>query len=369
MPPVRLPDADAVGFEFGALDILDAAADGILSVDGAGHIRFANASASALLGLRAGDLVGQPVYAYIQPADGMCGGNLPARGEQLCWREDGTNFAIEYEVRPIEVKGRAAASVVTFRDITERRAADRQKDELISIASHELRSPLTSIRGALGLLASGDVVKLGGTGQRLVDIAVTSTDRLIRLVTDVLDLERLDSGQISMHATTFDAAHLMRQAVDAVGLLAQAGSVTIEVGHSTAQVWCDLDRLTQVLVNLLANAIKFSSPGSTVWVEAEASDLEIVFSVRDQGTGIPAEKLEIMFDRFVQVHEPGTHGSGGTGLGLAISRTIVTRHGGQIWAESVLGAGTTMYVALPCGAVTSPIADEAADEGALDAAA
>jgi len=123
--------------------------------------------------------------------------------------------------------------------------------------------------------------------------------------------------------------------------------VRLDVGWSTAPVWGDRDRILQVLINLVSNAIRFSPGGATVWLEAEADASETIFSVRDQGVGIPADKLEVMFDKFVQVHEPGAQRQAGSGLGLAISRSIVTRHGGQIWAESALGAGTTLYVALP----------------------
>ena len=342
--------------------ILNAAADGILAVDPAGHIRFVNPAASALLGVPADDLVGEPLRAYIQAE-----GNGPhGQGEQLCWRADGASLAIEYEVRPVEATG---GPVLTFRDISQRRAADRVKDELIAIASHELRSPLTSIRGSLGLLASGNMVQTDATGQRLLDIAVENTERLIRLVNDVLDLERLESGHIRMSYVACDGNDLLIEAANAVRALAHEKQIALHVGGGAAHIWGDRDRLLQVLVNLLANAIKFSPAGSTVWLEAEASNGEVVVSVRDHGAGIAPEKLEVMFDRFVQVHEPGAQRQAGSGLGLAISRGIVIRHGGQIWAESALGAGTTLYVALPAEpAIPSPRAS-VHDDGAFDAAA
>jgi PAS domain S-box-containing protein len=337
------PTQDALSAEA----ILAAAADGILAVDPTGHVTFANSVASALLGVEADELVGQPLRAYLQPSDGTFDGALPAHAEQVCWREDGTRLTIEFDVRVIENEDGPRGSVVTFRDITQRRAAEHARDELIATVSHELRSPLTSIRGSLGLLAAGSVVPLNPQSQRMLHIAVDNTDRLIRLVGDILDLERLDAGHLRMKRVTSTARELMAQAADALGGLAESRGVTLDVGSSTATVWGDRDRIVQVLINLLSNAIKFAPAGSTVWLEAEADANETIFSVRDQGMGIAADKLEVMFDKFVQVHEAGAQRQAGSGLGLAISRSIVTRHGGQIWAESALGAGTTLYVALP----------------------
>jgi PAS domain S-box-containing protein len=327
--------------------ILAAAADGILAVDATGHITFANPVASALLGVGIDELVGQPLRAYFQPTDGSFDGDLPAHAEQVCWREDGTRLTIEFDVRPLADQRQTPGSVVTFRDITQRRAAEHVKDELIATVTHELRSPLTSMRGSLGLLAAGSVVELNGPSQRMLDIAVENTDRLIRLVGDILDLERLDAGHAPLQRVTSEAHDLMAQTADAVRGLFELKGVTLDVGSSTATVWSDRDRILQVLINLVSNAIKFSPPGSTVWLEAETGANETIFSVRDQGIGIAADKLEVMFDKFVQVHEPGVKRQTGSGLGLAISRSIVMRHGGQIWAESALGAGTTLYVALP----------------------
>jgi signal transduction histidine kinase len=291
-------------------------------------------------------MLGQPIRTYLPFFEPVA----PAP-DPTCWREDGTSFSIEYETAPVIEAGRAVGTIVTFRDVTLRRASEQLKDEVISAVSHELRTPLTSIRSTLGLLAGGVVGNLPEKGRRLLDIAVNNTDRLIRLVNDTLDLERIESGQSDFTPVPCDAGELAVQAADGVRSLAELAGVHLEVLPMDARVWGDPDRLIQVLTNLLSNAIKFSpAEGGTVWLDAEESASELVFRVRDEGRGIPPEKLDVIFERFAQVDKSDARDKGGTGLGLAISRAIVNQHGGQIWAESTPGAGTTLCVALPCDA-------------------
>jgi len=343
--------------------ILNAAQHGIICLDVEGRIKLANPAAARLLGCSVVDeLLGQPIRTYIQfsgvptepneldetPGLILAGMLLLPRGEQLCWSEDGVSFPIEYESGPLVNEDGVSGAVVTLRDIGQQRAAERLKDEQISLVSHELRTPLTSMRSALGLLVDGQVGRLPEKGQRLLEIALRNTERLIRLINDILDVEHLDSGHMQMNRVSCGAGELMTEAVDGVRLLAEQAGVVLEVVPSTARVWGDRDRLVQVMTNLLANAIKFSPPtGGTVWIDAALAEHELVFRVRDEGCGIRPDKLETIFDRFVQVGDGDAYRKGGTGLGLAICRGIVKQHGGYIWAESTVGAGTTLCVALP----------------------
>jgi len=224
----------------------------------------------------------------------------------------------------------------------------------------------------LGLLVGGQVGQLTEKGKRLLEIGVRNTDRLIRLVNDILDLERLDSGQTPMTNLLCDAGELMAEAVDGLRAMAEQVGVVLNVIPSDAQVWGDPDRLLQVMTNLLANAIKFSPPsGGTVWIDAAQAERELVFRVRDEGCGIRPDKLESIFDRFVQVGDGDAYRKGGTGLGLAICRGIVKQHGGHIWAESTVGAGTTLLVALPNNepAISRLCSRHAEANGAADDAA
>ena len=241
-------------------------------------------------------------------------------------------------------------------DLRQRNEMDSVKDEFISTVSHELRTPLTSIRGALGLLSAGLMGKVDDKAANLLRIASTNTDRLVRLINDILDLERMSSGAAPLQPRQCSMRDLVLQAVDTMGAMAQAAQVQLqmvpELGDPPALCEADPDRIQQVLTNLFSNAIKFSPAGAMVRVRLETNPGELLIRVEDRGRGVPAAKLESIFDRFQQVDPSDSRQKGGTGLGLAICRSIVHQHGGQIWAErnDAAGhgtAGTTFLVRLP----------------------
>ncbi len=257
-------------------------------------------------------------------------------------------------------------------DITEQRALERMKDEFISVVSHELRTPMTSIYGSLELLASGLIDVQPEKKRRLIEIAAVNTKRLVRLVNDILDLERLQSGQLKLSKHRVSAADLMLLACEQMQVIAKEAGVSLCVSPQPLEFEADSDRILQILTNLLSNAIKFSPAGSAVLLTVEMGNAEremqgeekssegtapasvrptILFKVKDQGRGIPADKLESIFERFQQVDASDSRKKGGTGLGLAICRNIVEQHGGGLWVESVLGEGSTFYLSLPVGAV------------------
>ena len=239
-------------------------------------------------------------------------------------------------------------------DITEHHAVEQMKDEFISVVSHELRTPLTAVHGALCLLVKGAVKPESVQGQRIVQIAAESTDRLVRLVNDILELERLQSGKIELVKQKINAKELIRQSIDQVQIMATQAGVNLRLQKADVFFEGDGHRLIQVLTNLLTNAIKFSDPGSCVCLCAkikEPNNLEphnhILFVVQDKGRGIPTEQLESIFERFHQVDASDSRKKGGTGLGLAICRNIVEQHGGRIWVESIVGEGSTFYFTIP----------------------
>ncbi|HEY9660154.1 MAG TPA: PAS domain S-box protein, partial [Allocoleopsis sp.] len=238
--------------------------------------------------------------------------------------------------------------VTQIQDISDRYAVDRIKDEFISIVSHELRTPLTAIRGSLGILESGVFQGKPDNIQRMLQIALNNSERLVRLVNDILDLERLESGKVQMVMQSCAVDELMQQAVEAVQPIATQSEVRIVYTSIMASVWAAPDAIIQTLTNLLSNAIKFSSAGSLVWLTATVMQEDrILFSIQDQGRGIPPDKLETIFGRFQQVDVSDSRQKGGTGLGLAICKSIVQQHQGHIWAESTLGHGSTFYFTLP----------------------
>ncbi|MEM9511767.1 MAG: ATP-binding protein [Cyanobacteria bacterium P01_E01_bin.48] len=221
------------------------------------------------------------------------------------------------------------------------------KNEFVSVVSHELRTPLTSVHGSLKLLATGRLGDLNPQGQHLLDIAVSNTERLTRLIDDVLDLERIESGRMPTHMRSCDAADTIAQAADAIQAAARERDITLSLTLNAACMYADPDQILQTLTNLIGNAIKFSPRGSTVWVDASKREDDILFRVRDRGRGIPADKLESIFGRFQQVDASDSRAKGGTGLGLAICRQIVERHRGRIWVESELGRGSTFSFTIP----------------------
>ena len=239
------------------------------------------------------------------------------------------------------------------RELTQRSALDSLKDEFVSTVSHELRTPLTSIRGALGLLSSGVLGTVDAKAQHLLKIALANTERLIRLINDVLDLERMNSGRSVLQVRRCSLPELINQATDTMGSMADAAEIQLMISAKASAVLPsvffdgDSDRILQVLTNLLSNAIKFSPPKSTVTIDIETPPEALIFRIADQGRGIPEDQLETIFERFKQVEYSDARHRGGTGLGLAICRSIVQQHGGTIWAQRNPTSGVSMCVRLP----------------------
>ncbi|MEA2151452.1 MAG: hypothetical protein QOD69_3282 [Solirubrobacteraceae bacterium] len=340
--------------------ILDSAGEGIIGIDAAGAVTFANPAAARMTQYAFEEMVGQGLHGLVHhtkvdgtpyPAEecpmvaALAGGASRRSAEDVIWRRDGTCFPVEYTSTPI-VDG-AGGAVVVFRDVTERREIERVKDELTSVVSHELRTPLTAIRASLGLLESGVLGPLSAKGQRMIQIAVQNTDRLVRLIDDILDIERIDAGTIHLRPAPCDAAQLIRCATEGLSAVAVDAGVTLTVDAEPTPFVADPDRLMQTLTNLIGNAVRFSPAGSTVRVTAERRNGAIRFSVSDRGRGIPADKLETIFERFQQVDGSDSREKGGTGLGLAICRSIVEHHGGRIWVQSAPGEGSTFSFVVP----------------------
>ncbi len=236
------------------------------------------------------------------------------------------------------------------RQLRERSALDALKDEFISTVSHELRTPLTSIRGSLGLLSSGVLGAVDPKARNLLRIAVSNTDRLIRLINDILDLERMQSGRAPLELRRCSLQELAEIAIESMVPVADTAEIQLRLHTGSAEglfLDGDPDRIVQVLTNLLSNAIKFSPAQSVVHVHAEATIDSILLRVVDQGRGIPSDKLDAIFDRFLQIEHGDARQKGGSGLGLAICRTIIHQHSGSIWAQQNAGAGSSFHILLP----------------------
>lgn len=333
---------------------------GIFRTDAWKKCIYTNPRYQAICGCTFKEALGDGWKQFVSPDDlklflpqwsKVAAGNQEFSGELRYQHRDGSIRFCRVRIAPVVSDQQELIGYVgTVEDITESRALEKIKNEFISIVTHELRTPLTSIRGSLGLLASGRLDSQPQRARRMLEIAALDTERLVRLVNDLLDFERLESGKLVLVKDSCDAATLILQSVEAVRPLAEEANVRLTVSPLSVQVWANPDRIIQILVNLLGNAVKFSPPGSTVWLSAElltSKTPQVLFQVRDQGRGIPADKLESIFGWFQQVDDSDSRDQGGTGLGLAICRSIVQQHGGQIWAESVLKQGSSFYFTLP----------------------
>ncbi len=358
--------------------ILNSTAEGIFGIDPQGVCTIVNPSAARLTGYTLEELRGACIHDLLHhtradgspypreecPAAIVMRAGTPLEGNQeLFWRKDGSSFPVEFAVVPVRENRQVTGAVVSFRDITERSNIERMKDEFISIVSHELRTPLTSIRGSLGLLSAGLLGPISDRASRMVEVAVTNTDRLIRLINDILDIERIESGHAPMDKHWTDARDLVLRSVESIRAVADEAGLQVLADAEPILLRADPDRLQQTLTNLLGNAIKFSPPGAAIDVRARREGDQAVISVRDRGHGIPGAKLESIFGRFEQVDATDAREKGGSGLGLAIARSIVEQHGGRIWAESTLGQGSIFYFTIPLSAALSERLHDAVQSG------
>ncbi|MBD2155630.1 PAS domain S-box protein [Leptolyngbya sp. FACHB-16] len=256
-----------------------------------------------------------------------------------------------------DTSGKVLGSSVIARDISDLRAVERMKEEFISVVSHELRTPLSSLRGSLGLLLTGKLGDLSTKGQQLLSIAIRNTDRLVCLINDILDLEHLESRKLPLSLEVCNITDVIRQATEVTQPLLDKSGIVLSISAVSTSLYGDSRYLIQVLTNLLDNAIKFSSPGNTIWLTAQLQPQNdssskvphLLIQVKDQGRGIPENQLAAIFERFHQVDASDSRQKGGTGLGLAICRSVIEQHGGQIWVESFLGQGSTFFISLPIG--------------------
>jgi PAS domain S-box-containing protein len=258
----------------------------------------------------------------------------------------------------LDTNERLLGRMLVFRDITREREVDRMKNEFVSIVSHELRTPLTSIRGSLQLvLGRPQQPELAPRTRELLDISLKNSERLIRLINDILDISKIEQGSIQLRRVSLDPGDLCRTAAQEVETFAAGRNIVVDLSGADdlLPVSADRDRALQVLTNLLSNAIKFSEPGQHVELSAAPYAGAICFSVRDFGRGIAPEDHQRIFEKFHQIDSSLTRNVGGTGLGLAICKALVEEHGGRIWIESTIGKGAAFFFTLPTASSAEPV--------------
>jgi PAS domain S-box-containing protein len=249
----------------------------------------------------------------------------------------------------VDEKGNITGLCGVTNDITERKEGEKRVSEFYSTVSHELRTPLTSIRGALGLIEGGLAGEISEKASKLIKIARGESDRLIRLINDILDIRKIDAGMLELKYDSIPAETLLQQSVDALeGTAEEAGVLLVSQVDATGLLNCDRDRIFQVLTNLISNAIKFSKRDSEVLVVLKPGNgNNFRFEVIDQGIGISLPDVQKLFVMFQQLDSSDSREKGGTGLGLAISKAIVEHHAGQIGVESEPGVGSKFWFEIP----------------------
>jgi PAS domain S-box-containing protein len=340
---------------------VEACPNGMLMTDSAGTIVLANSATERLFGYRRSELIGQTIEILIPErmrkrhaghraryAEHPRVRMLEASRSLLGLRQDGSEFPVEIGLNPIRaMDGLFVLNVVI--DISDRQRVDRLKDEFVSTVSHELRTPLTSIAGSLGLLLGGAAGKLPESVTRFLGIAHNNCTRLVRLINDILDIEKIESGSVLFNFKRTELRQLAEQVIEANRGYADSFGVRVSLDPAAADgnVLADPDRLAQVITNLVSNAVKFSPRDGEVELAITHRDGRMRIAVRDRGPGIPAEFKPRIFEKFAQADATEARQKGGTGLGLSIARKIVTRLGGTIGFNDAVGGGTEFFVELP----------------------
>ncbi len=342
--------------------IINSLTDGIMVLDREGRLVLANPFVARLLEIgeddrgrelgeilqRDGERVDFGETSLRQAMDEVFAHGRSVKGEVCVRTEPPTVFQVLW-VPLHDEEGKVGGAIVLLHDVTDFVELDRMKSDFISIVSHELKTPLTSIKGFVRLLAAGRVGEVNEKQLHYLEIVTQQTESLTELINDLLDLSRIESGIIEVRREPVQLREVIREVLQGLENLAREKEVALveEVPAGMPTVSGDAYRLAQVFTNLIHNAIKFTPPGGEVRVEGEGDGGRCLVRVRDSGMGIPPQDLEKIFDKFYQVDSSSTRQQSGTGLGLCISRQLVEAHGGEIRVESELGKGSTFTVSLP----------------------
>lgn len=344
--------------------IVETCPNGLIVTDSAGVVVMVNEATEALFGYGREELIGEPVeilvpqrmrsrHVVVRSEFGARAGNARTTFGRVMTgcSKDGEEIEFEIGLTPFMLEGRQMHLGV-ISDVRERRRVERMKDEFIATVSHELRTPLTSIIGTLGLLLGGVAGSLPPPAARLLSIAHTNGMRLVRLVNDMLDIEKIEAGKAVFEYRRTEIRALVEQAIESNRGFADQYGVHVVLARDAvrASVFADPDRITQVVVNLLANACKFSPKDGVVEVGVQRVGGAVRVSVRDHGPGVPEELRGRLFGKFAQATESGGQKREGSGLGLHIVKQIVDQHGGKVGFDDAPGGGTVFHFDLPADA-------------------
>jgi PAS domain S-box-containing protein len=359
--------------------ILEGVADGVMVTDAEGKVILFNAAAERVLGVSREEVLGRTTREMLglygtegrawldaieewaaNPADHVPG-DFTAERVQIGDR------VVSVHISPVIMGSEYLGTVSVFRDITAEVEAERAKSEFVSTVSHELRTPMTSIKGYTDLLLMGAVGELTEQQRHFVSIIRNNADRLTALVNDLLDISRIESGRIELHMKPVAIQDVVDQVTSSLQPRASSRDLTlkVDVDPNLPAVWGDSDRIAQILVNLIGNAIQYTPPGGEIAISARVRGEKMEISVADTGIGISEENQRKIFDRFFRADDPLVQETPGTGLGLPITASLVEMHGGEIWVESELGEGSTFTFTLPLAEAVQAAALAAAPEPPL----
>jgi PAS domain S-box-containing protein len=344
--------------------ILQSVGEGIIAFDSAGLVTSINPVGTQMLGAPAQDVLGKrgrgivslrkpdgPPYGDHEHLVSLVletGVEQQVEGESLT-RPDGSVVIVDRIITPLRTpdSGATVGVVMTVRDATERTRIERTKSEFLAMTSHELKTPLTAIHAAVGLIASAALGDLPEKAAKLLTTASANSDRLLKLINEIVELERLGMGAPMANVESCDARDLLEEVAAGIAALAAESGVNLRVDTEPISVEIDRSRIAQTLINLVGNAVKFSPAGSDVAVTCVGSGDEVEFAVSDSGPGVPPEFSREIFEPFKQIHLSDAQELGGSGLGLAISKGLVLQHGGRIWVEKNRKRGSVFKFVLP----------------------
>ena len=339
--------------------ILNSMTSGILAVDLEDRILFMNTPLSAYFGIdpkawvgrTAAELfgsIGSQVSAKRRPPTSQLRHGMRTRSREVEWK-DGTRIVhLREDSGPLrDESGKIAGRLYAYHDLSWEKTIDQMKSEFISIASHELRTPMTSIKGSVDLILGGCTGEINKEALELLGVAHSACDRMIRLINDILDLSKIEAGQIKLKLAPIHLTEAVDYSLRSLKSIADQDGISFKVerAQDLPCVEADRDRIEQVITNLVFNAIKFSPAKGEITVSLSSDESWVSCSVSDQGSGIKEEDLDRIFGKFQQLGAPQR--GGGTGLGLAITHALVTEHRGKIWVESRAGEGSRFVFRLP----------------------
>lgn len=319
-----------------------------------GTIEFVNSTLANMFGQQRDDLIGKEISSLVEHSSTTSSEEFAAQLEEkafervteiTCKRNGTEKFPVEFSMTVFETEdGQRRLGILL--DVTERQEIQRMRQAFVSMVSHELRTPLTAVSGFISLLEMGAFGEVSAEATEQAARAEANVSRLMKLISDLLDLEKMDSGTLNVSKAKCQLQEILDSADDASRPFAEGRGINLVIEHVKSNddsLYADGDRIVQVLVNLISNAVKFSKPAGTVTVTSALNDDFVELKVIDEGRGVPAKYKELIFERFQQVEAADSKQKGGTGLGLAICKTIVEMHGGVIAVDSEEGRGSTFW--------------------------